>query len=129
MLFNLRLRLGTTFASAFAFFFFFFFYAFERLAVTVHALCMNSSRKVFLTFSSQSVHTMYCLWTHKFHFSATFSLKIWPDSTMSISSQLKSDDIMLFSAQFRQSLALLYLDCHHHHHFLIGFAQINRSSA
>ena len=77
MLFNLRLRLGTTFASAFTFSFF-FFHAFERLSVTVHALCMNSSRKVFLTFFSQSVHTMYCLWTHKFHFSATFSLKMVP---------------------------------------------------
>ena len=44
----LRLHLGTTFAYAFAFFFFFFFFfhVFVRLVVTVHALCMNSSRKV-----------------------------------------------------------------------------------
>ena len=38
----LRLRLGIMFASAFAF----FFYAFVRLVATVHALCMNNSRKV-----------------------------------------------------------------------------------
>ena len=41
----LRLHLGTTFAF-FCFFFFFFFHVFVRLVVTVHALCMNSSRKV-----------------------------------------------------------------------------------
>ena len=68
--------MGTTFASAFAFFF--FFHAFVRLVATVHALCMNSSHKVqlFLPFFSQLVHTVHCSWTHKFHFSATFSLKM-----------------------------------------------------
>ena len=45
---KLRLGVGITFASAFAFFcfFFFLFHAFVRLAATVHALCMNSNRKV-----------------------------------------------------------------------------------
>ena len=59
-------------------FFFFFFHAFVRLVATVHALCMNSSHKVqlFLPFFSQLVHTVHCSWTHKFHFSATFSLKM-----------------------------------------------------
>ena len=58
--------------------FFFFFHAFVRLVATVHALCMNSSHKVqlFLPFFSQLVHTVHCSWTHKFHFSATFSLKM-----------------------------------------------------
>ena len=56
--------------------FFFFWHAFVRLAATVHALCMNSSRKIwlFLPFSA-GVHFS---WTHKFHFSATFSLKMGP---------------------------------------------------
>ena len=31
-----------------------------------------------LFFFSQLVYTMYCLWTHKFHFSTTFSLKMSP---------------------------------------------------
>ena len=73
--FCLSLRLGTMFASAF---FYFFFHAFVRLAAIVHALCMNSSHKVwlFLPFFSQSVHIVHYSWTHKFHFSATFSLKM-----------------------------------------------------
>ena len=38
---------------------------------------MNSSRKVWpFLFFSQSVHIVHCLWTHKFYFSTTFSLKI-----------------------------------------------------
>ena len=32
----------------------------------------------FSIFFSQSVHIGYCSWTHKFHFSATFSLKMGP---------------------------------------------------
>ena len=73
--FCLRLRLGTTFATAF---FYFFFHAFVRLAATIHALCMNCSHKIwlFFTFFSQSVHTVHYLWIHKFHFSAIFSLKM-----------------------------------------------------
>ena len=60
-----------------AFFFFFFFCT--RLW-DLRLLFMHSSHKVWLfsLFCSQSEHTVYCLWTHKFHFSATFSLKMAP---------------------------------------------------
>ena len=59
-------------------FFFFFWHAFEGLAATVHALCMNSSRKslTFLPLLSQSGHIVHYSQTHKFHFSAIFSLKM-----------------------------------------------------
>ena len=43
---------------------------------TVHEQQLQSL--TFLTFFSQSVHTVHCLWTHKFHFLAIFSLKMGP---------------------------------------------------
>ena len=55
------------------FFFFLFLHAFER---PTRLLFMNSSRKVWLFPPFQ--HKFYCSWTHKFHFSATFSLKMGP---------------------------------------------------
>ena len=61
--------------------FIFLFYVFVRFMATVHVQCINSSYKVWLFllfFFSQSVHTVYCSWTHKFHFSTTFSLKMGP---------------------------------------------------
>ena len=59
------------------FFFFFFLHAFVRLWLLFMYCSMNSSRKVWLFyFFSQSVHIVHCSWTHKFHFSATFSLKM-----------------------------------------------------
>ena len=44
----------------------------------MHSVCMNSSRKVwiFLFFLANQCTPCNCSWTHKFHFSATFSLKI-----------------------------------------------------
>ena len=41
---------------------------------------MNSNRKfwLFKLFFNQSVHIVYCSQIHKFHFSATFSLKMGP---------------------------------------------------
>ena len=53
----------------------------SNFAATVHARYINSSCKVWfflLFFFSESVHTVYYLWTHKFHFSTIFSLKIGP---------------------------------------------------
>ena len=70
--FELRLSLDW----AFGLFLFFLFFLGMRLWDCGYCL-MNSNRKVWLFyFFSQLVHIVYCLWTHKFHFSATFSLKI-----------------------------------------------------
>ena len=52
-------------ASAFSFFFFLFSRVLEE--------CKVAANVDFSTMNSASVH---CSWTHKFHFSATFSLKI-----------------------------------------------------
>ena len=73
--FCLRLRLRTTFAST-------FFYFFFSLVCETCGYCscivyeQQPQSLTFLTFFSQSVHTMHCSWTHKFHFSVTFSLKM-----------------------------------------------------
>ena len=59
-------------ASTFSFFFFFSRVLEEwTVAANVDFSIMNSAH--FSTMNSASVH---CSWTHKFHFSATFSLKI-----------------------------------------------------
>ena len=73
--FKLRLRFGEAAFSFFSFFFFFFFSrVFGGLRLLFNEQCMNSSHKCWLfPVNSASVH---CLWTHKFHFSATFSLKM-----------------------------------------------------
>ena len=64
----MRLRLH------FSILFFFFARIWETNTATVHALFMNSSHKVWLVLSFH--HKFYCSWTDKFHFSATFSLKM-----------------------------------------------------
>ena len=75
---SLRLRLDS--ADKFAFVFcllFFFSHVCETCgycSCTVHE--QQPQNLTFLTFFSQSVHTVHCLWTHKFHFSTTFSLKM-----------------------------------------------------
>ena len=59
--------------------FFFFFHVFVRLQLLFMYCSMNSNCKVLLFyFFSQLVHIVHYSWTHKFHFSATFSLKIGP---------------------------------------------------
>ena len=56
---------------------FFFWHAFVSLRLLFIYCSMNSNCKVWLFyFFSQSMHIVYCLWTHKFHFSATFLLKM-----------------------------------------------------
>ena len=63
----------------FSFFFSFFSCVCENCdycSCTVHE--QQPQSLTFLTFFNQSVHTMHCSWTHKFHFSATFSLKMGP---------------------------------------------------
>ena len=66
----------------FSFFSFFFWHAFARFAATVHGYCSCTVQRTvaakfdFSIFFSQSVHIVHCLWTHKFHFSKTFSLKM-----------------------------------------------------
>ena len=59
--------------------FFFFLARIYETAVTVHVL-FNEQQQQSLTFLffSQSVHIVYCLRTHKFYFSTTFSLKMSP---------------------------------------------------
>ena len=56
----------------------FFWHAFVSLRLLFIYCSMNSNRKVWLfyIFFSQSVHIVHGSWTHKFHFSATFSLKM-----------------------------------------------------
>ena len=63
--FSLRLGLDSAFAffSAFSFFSFFFFF---------------SSRAGFVDFSTLNSAFVHCSWTHKHHFSVTFSLKMGP---------------------------------------------------
>ena len=58
----------------------FFFTRLWDLQLLFMYCSMNSSRKVWLfsLFFSQSMHIVYCSRTHKFHFSATFSLKMGP---------------------------------------------------
>ena len=75
------LRVGLDCAFAFDVCVFFFFFARVcETAATVHVLFNEQQLQslIFLFFFSQSVHIMHCSWTHKFHFSATFSLKMGP---------------------------------------------------
>ena len=58
----------------FCFFFFFFFTRFGKTQLLFMYCSMNSNRKCWLFCSKQCI--MYCSWTHKFHFLATFSLKM-----------------------------------------------------
>ena len=51
----------------------FFFHAFWSNAVTVHWTVIAN-----VDFSAVNSTSVYCLWTHKFHFSVTFSLKMGP---------------------------------------------------
>ena len=81
--FKLRLRLDwaeTETRVCVSAFFFFFFHVFKAkfcyCSFTVQLLFMNSSHKVWLFPPFQ--HKFYCSRTHKFHFSATFSLKMGP---------------------------------------------------
>ena len=75
-----RLRVGLDCAFAFAFFLFFFFCT--RLWVCGYCSCIVqwtvAANLDFSIFFSQSVHIVHCLWTHKFQFLATFSLKMGP---------------------------------------------------
>ena len=65
--------------SASAFCFFCFFSRVFQIAATVHHCSINSSSKLWLfKFFDQSLHIVYCLWTHKFHFSVTFLLQMGP---------------------------------------------------
>ena len=60
--------------------FFFFFHTYQANFFTVYLLLqllfINSSSKVWLF--PHFLHKFHCLWTHKFHFSTTFSLKMGP---------------------------------------------------
>ena len=63
----------------FLFFFFTRFGTSFTVTATVYTLCMNSSQSLTCqTIFSPLVHIVHCLQTHKFHFSATFSLKMCP---------------------------------------------------
>ena len=70
---SVRLRFPNA-RFAFSVFFFFLARVWETNTATVHAMFMNSSCKVWLFSLFQ--HKFYCSRTHKFHFSATFSLKM-----------------------------------------------------
>ena len=70
---EVRLRFPNARFALSILFFFFFLHAFVR---PTRLLFMNSSCKVWLFPLFQ--HKFYCLWTHKFHFLATFSLNMGP---------------------------------------------------
>ena len=71
---KLHQRFGEAAFSFFSFFFFFFSRVFGGMRLLFNEQYMNSSRKCWLfPVNSASVHR---LWTHKFHFLATFSLKM-----------------------------------------------------
>ena len=83
LIFNPSARLGPTDAFAFFSSFFFFFnmfwdkfYYYGYCSCTVHE--QQPQSLTCQTIFSQSVHTVHCSRNHKFHFSATFSLKIGP---------------------------------------------------
>ena len=57
-------------------FLFFFFTRFGKTRLLFMYCSMNSNRKCWLFCSKQCI--MYCSGTHKFHFLATFSLKMGP---------------------------------------------------
>ena len=59
-----------------SFFFFLGFHAFQGMRLLFMHCFMNSNRKCWL--STVNSATVHYLWTHKFHFSATFSLKMGP---------------------------------------------------
>ena len=71
---RLRLRLRLRFSVPF----FFTRYGTNfTVTATVHALCEQQPQSLtYQTIFSQSVHIVYCSRIHKFHFSATFSLKV-----------------------------------------------------
>ena len=61
----------------------FLFFFFSRVCETCgYCLCTVYEQQLqsltFLSFFSQSMHTMHCLWIYKFHFLVTFSLKMGP---------------------------------------------------
>ena len=55
--------------------FLFLFFFWTRLW-DLRLLIKHSKVWLFLTLFSQLVHNVHCLWTHEFHFSITFSIKI-----------------------------------------------------
>ena len=73
----LSVHLGSAFAfykrtfCIFSSFFFFFWHTFWPIFLLFIHCCAT-----IFDFFSWTVHTIYCLWTHKLHFSATFSLKM-----------------------------------------------------
>ena len=70
-------RFESTFAFCVLYFcVFFFFTRFGRMRLLFMYCLMNSNCKCWLFCSKQCI--MYCLWIHKFHFLATFSLKMGP---------------------------------------------------
>ena len=80
----LRLRLDWTSAFGvflFSFFSFFFFFFLARVCeICGYCSCTVqwtvAAKFDFSIFFSQSVHIVHCSWTHKFHFSKTFTLKM-----------------------------------------------------
>ena len=74
---RLGVSLDTAFhPSAFCVFFFFFLTRFGKTWLLFMYCSMNSNRKCWLFCRKQCI--VYCSWTHKFHFLATFSLKMDP---------------------------------------------------
>ena len=70
-------RVSCVSVAAFISFFFFFFHAFSP---HLRLLFMHGTWTVATTFDQFSVNStsVYCSWTHKFHFLSIFSLKMGP---------------------------------------------------
>ena len=56
--------------------FFFFSFFFAYICETCSYCLYTVQSWIFFSLFNPSVHTVHCLWTHKFYFSATFLLKM-----------------------------------------------------
>ena len=86
------------------FLFFFFFFFCTRLWDCGYCLCTVqwtvAAKFDFSIFFSQSVHIVHYSWTHKFHFSATFSLKLGPTVLFTYLKIILLQYFLVFKFQF-----------------------------
>ena len=103
---NLILRVGLDCAFAFDVCVFFFFFC-TRLWVCDYCSCTIqwtvAANFDFSNFFSQSVHIVHCSWTHKFHFLATFSLKMGPTVLFTYLKIILLQYFLVFSFSFQFS--------------------------
>ena len=85
----------------------FFFFFCTRLWVCDYCSCTIqwtvAANFDFSNFFSQSVHIVHCSWTHKFHFLATFSLKMGPTVLFTYLKIILLQYFLVFSFSFQFS--------------------------